>query len=73
MLNRQGKIDAAIEVCRRGLAVAPNDAMLHGNLAILLNTKGLKPQALAEIQTALKLDPDSANIRRVYEIIRNSR
>ncbi len=71
MLNQQGQVDRAIEVCRKGLAVAGDDALLHGNLGILLSKKGRKAEAIKELETALELDPDSPNIRRVLEIIRN--
>ncbi|MBE0535353.1 MAG: tetratricopeptide repeat protein [Phycisphaerae bacterium] len=72
MLKQQNKLDEAIVVCRRGLFITPGDAILHGNLGILLNNKGLKQEAIKELETALKLEPDSANIRRVLHIIRNS-
>lgn len=72
MLNIQGRLDEAIETCLKGLSIAPNNPLLHGNYGILLHKKGNKPQAIKELETALRLDPDSANIRRVLDIIRKS-
>jgi len=71
-LNRQGKVDDAIDTCRRGLALAPDDARLHGNLGILLNSKGRRNEAIKELETAVKLQPDAADIRRVLQVIQNS-
>ena len=72
MLNIQGRLDEAIETCIKGLSNAPNNPLLHGNYGILLHKKGNKTLAIKELETALRLDPDSANIRRVLDIIRKS-
>ncbi len=66
-LFKRKQFQEAEEVCRQGLAVAPNHARLHGNLGLLLIQMGRRPEGEAEIHQALKLDPASPEIRRLAE------
>ncbi len=73
ILYRQGKIDSAVQICRRGLRAVPGSAILHSNLGMLLDTQGHKEEALRELQTAVQLDPNSTDIRRVFNTIAGKR
>ena len=69
ILYRQGKVDRGIEVCRKALLFVPDSAILHCNLGIMLDKQGNRTEALKELNTAIKLDPNSLKIRRVLETI----
>ncbi len=49
---------------RRGIRLAPSDALIRTGLAWLLVQLGRNPEALAESEVALKLDPKSKTVRR---------
>jgi Flp pilus assembly protein TadD len=59
----------ALEVCRAGVAVAPKHALLHSNIGLLLIKMGQRQEGAQEIRTALQLDPNSPQIRRVAETL----
>ena len=69
ILFRQGKIDQSIKVHRKGLLFVPNSSILHCNLGVLLDSQGNRPEAIKELNTAVKIDPNSPKIRRVLEAI----
>jgi tetratricopeptide (TPR) repeat protein len=73
ILYRQGKIDSAVQICRRGLRAVPGSAILHSNLGMLLDTQGHKEEALRELQRAIQLDPNSNDVRRVFNTIAGKR
>jgi predicted Zn-dependent protease len=49
--------------------VVPDSAWLHRNLAALLLKMGKRPEAADEIRSALRLDPNSPQIRAIAERI----
>ncbi|MEN6425234.1 MAG: tetratricopeptide repeat protein [Phycisphaerales bacterium] len=69
LLFKSGRLQEAERVCRDGLVVAPNHAMLRGNLGIVLVKTNRREQGAAEIRKALELDPSSPQIRRLAENI----
>jgi tetratricopeptide (TPR) repeat protein len=69
MLSQQGKIDRAIEISRKGLVFIPDDLYLHHNLGVFLNMQGHKDESVEELQTALRIDPNSAKTRNVLNAI----
>jgi Flp pilus assembly protein TadD len=72
LLFKSNRLQEAERVCRDGLTFAPNHAMLHGNLGILLVKTGRREEGAAEIRRALELDPTSPQIRRLAETILGS-
>ncbi len=54
---REGKIDMAIELLRKGLKIDPLAFKLHYNLALILGKKSLNYQAIRELESALDLEP----------------
>lgn len=70
LLSGQGKIDRAVEISRRGLIFIPDDLYLHHNLGVFLNMQGHKDEAVKELQTALRIDPNSAKTRNVLNAIK---
>ncbi|MGE5296474.1 MAG: tetratricopeptide repeat protein [Solirubrobacterales bacterium] len=69
LLYKSKKLPEAEKVCREGLAVAPNNARLHGNLGLLLVQTSRRQEGAAEVRKALELDPASPEIRRLAEAI----
>jgi len=69
LLSGQGKIDQAVEISRKGLIFIPDDLYLHHNLGVFLNMQGRKDEAVKELQTALRIDPNSAKTRNVLDAI----
>ncbi|MEK6710476.1 MAG: tetratricopeptide repeat protein [Nitrospinota bacterium] len=55
--RRQKKYQEAIENYRKALKVAPNDPVLHYNLALALAESGQWSQAVGTLRRALVLDP----------------
>ncbi|MFB0551781.1 MAG: tetratricopeptide repeat protein [Phycisphaerae bacterium] len=70
LLSQQGKIDQAVEISRKGLLFIPDDLYLHHNLGVFLNMQGHKDEAVKELQTALRIDPNSAQTRKVLNAIK---
>ncbi len=69
ILYDRDNIDRGIEVCRKALLFVPDSAILHCNLGIMLDKKGDRPGALKELNTAIKIEPNSPQIRTVLETI----
>jgi tetratricopeptide (TPR) repeat protein len=69
LLFKGGQLQEAVELCQKGLAVVPNHALLHSNLGMLLVKMGKRQEGALEIRTAIQLDPNSPQIRRVAEIV----
>jgi len=67
LLVQQGKVDEAIEVLRGGSVVIRDDAGLHANIGVLLDRQKRRAEAVKELRTAMQLDPNSAEIRRLFE------
>jgi Flp pilus assembly protein TadD len=51
----------------------PDNLDLHYNLGILLGEQGRRQEALKELRTALKIDPNSAKVRKVLRTIQRRR
>ena len=62
--KRTGRIDLAIESLQRALAVAPDEALVHYNLACYWSLAGEKPRALEHLADALAINP---NYRRLVD------
>jgi tetratricopeptide (TPR) repeat protein len=69
LLFKSKKLPEAEKICREGLAVAPHNARLHGNLGLLLVQMGKRQEGAAEVRKALELDSSSPEIRRLAEAI----
>jgi len=52
------------------LIFIPDDLYLHHNLGVFLNMQGQKDEAVKELQTALRIDPNSAQTRKVLNAIK---
>ena len=62
VLAGKGKLDQAIDICRRGLVFCPNSAVLHGSLGTLLARSGRRTEAIAEYRAALAIDPNLTQV-----------
>ena len=60
ILLRKGHVDEAIEQFRAALAVAPDFAKAHSNLAVAYFKRGFTEKALQEFQRVVKLQPANA-------------
>src|SRR5215469_11335098 len=60
-LARTRSWDEAIADYRKALALEPNDALSHYNLALALKYHGDTKQAVEEFETALRLKPNWAD------------
>jgi Flp pilus assembly protein TadD len=58
-----------METYRNGLIRAPDNLDLHYNLGIVLEEQGHREEALRELRTALKIDPNSAKVRKILNIV----
>jgi tetratricopeptide (TPR) repeat protein len=67
ILYEQGKYEEAMEVYHKGLSFVPDDLDMHYNLGIMLRGQGRIDEALEELRTALRIDPNSEKARRVLE------
>jgi tetratricopeptide (TPR) repeat protein/ADP-heptose:LPS heptosyltransferase len=65
-LERAGKLNEAIEACRRGLALFPRSAGLHQTLAGLHLRQNCWPEALKIWQNLLQLRPDCASTHLAF-------
>ncbi len=54
---RDGKVDKAIDLLRKGLKIDPLAFKLHYNLALILGKKSLNYQAIRELESTLDLEP----------------
>ena len=59
VLLRQGRSELALPHLLRAVALAPDEAGLHGNLGYALSELGRPDEAMASFRRALVLDPDS--------------
>lgn len=59
-LYRQGRVDDAIKVFKRGLALEPGHARMRNNLGSAFLREKLYEAARAEFQEAVRLSPDEA-------------
>jgi Flp pilus assembly protein TadD len=64
----EGRLPAAISSYRELVALNPGEADLHSNYGTLLARSGDMASAIAEFETALKLDPSLEAARRNLEI-----
>ncbi len=55
---REGRLDEAIDLLKKGIGIDPLAFKLHYHLALLLGKKGLNYQAIRELENALELVPD---------------
>jgi len=69
MLFKRGQLKEALDVCQAGVAVAPKHPLLHSNVGLLLIKMGQREEGEREIRTALQLDPNSPQIRKVAETL----
>ena len=69
LLSQQGRIDAAIGILDRGSRSIPDDPVLHFNLGVLLDRRQRRNEAVQEFRTALRIDPNSVEIRRMLESV----
>jgi len=51
---------------KRAVAIAPNDAMAHNNLAVAYEANGEFDKAAEEYRTAIRLDKSNAHIQKNY-------
>ena len=58
--KRQGHLDAAADLYDKGLAMAPNQAVLHAGLGVVRYAQGDLDAAQAQLQKAVHLDPTLA-------------
>lgn len=66
----RGRIDAAVELCRTGLAARPEDPDGLGLLGFLYLTQGLAVEAEAAFERALEVAPDFADAHRHLAVLR---
>ncbi|MGH7175951.1 MAG: tetratricopeptide repeat protein, partial [Tepidisphaeraceae bacterium] len=64
-LDRQRKVEQAIESFERGIALDPNDAEAHTLLGAAYGKLGRYDRAVEHLQTALRIDPNHAGARRM--------
>ena len=69
ILLEQGKIDQSIRLHRKGLLLAPDSSILHCNLGILLHRQGNRTEAIKELNAAVKIEPNSPEIRKILEAV----
>jgi tetratricopeptide (TPR) repeat protein len=61
--SRAGKFDEAIQEYRRALALAPNNAVLLGELALMYHAAMMDSEAVRYADKALAADPDLVPVR----------
>ena len=64
MYMKSGRLGDAEPLLRRLAAERPDDAGIHLQLGRVLAAQGKKDDAIAELQTALKLTPADADAQR---------
>lgn len=64
--------DEGIRVLRAAIAAAQNDAGLHHALGLSLTRQKLVDEALAELRTAARLEPDRSRYAYVYAVAMHS-
>jgi hypothetical protein len=71
LVHQENYAEAGVTLAR-ALALLPNSAALHLNYAYCLFRTGRLHEALAECETALKLQPDFPDARKIEQAIRLS-
>ncbi|HWA99500.1 MAG TPA: tetratricopeptide repeat protein [Pirellulales bacterium] len=64
-----GRYDLALDMCRRAVTAAPQQTVLHVNLAMALIDLNMMEDALAEANIALGQGPNRADVQNVLGII----
>ena len=65
--------DRAVALYREGLAICPDDEVAHYELGRLLAAQGRYPEAGAEFESALKINPDFTDARARLEALPKNR
>jgi tetratricopeptide (TPR) repeat protein len=65
--------DRAVALYREGLAICPDDEVAHYELGRLLAAQGRYPEARAEFESALKINPDFTDARARLEALPRNR
>jgi len=73
LLLQQGKAVKAEEIYRRGLTFRPNNRALRYNLALLLAKQRRFDEAIEDIQTGLKSDPNSAGLLELLDAVKKAK
>lgn len=68
-LEGEGDVEGAMAAHRRALALAPGSAEVHAELAGLLARQNRGPEALAEGQAALAIDPANREAHRILGFV----
>jgi Tfp pilus assembly protein PilF len=66
-LNQDHAFDAAISEAHMRIGANPNNALLHYSLSTAYLRKGMEREAAEELETALRLDNDTAEATAVHE------
>ena len=70
---QQGKIDQAIQTYQNGLKSLPDNWDFHYNLGLILNAQRRTDEAVKQLRSALKIDPNDIRARRELDSIENNR
>ena len=65
LLMSRNQLDESVELIRRGLAKAPEDARLLGGLAMVLTRRGELDEAITRCEKAVALAPESADLQTI--------
>ncbi len=68
-LREAGELEAAIEMCRRAIAIEPRSRAAHSLLGLLYEDKGQPAFAIREYRVVLEIDPRSAAEREKLEML----
>jgi tetratricopeptide (TPR) repeat protein len=68
-LREQGELEAAIEMCRRAIALEPRSRAAHSLLGLLYEDKGQPAFAIREYKVVLEIDPRSTAEREKLDIL----
>jgi protein O-mannosyl-transferase len=60
-LQHRGKLDEAIDQCRKSLSIKSDYSQAHGNLACALHAQGKLAEAIVSYRRALELSPNNAS------------
>ncbi len=69
---RQGNQQQAVQYFQQAIAGAPEDALLHNELGLALNTAGAYPQSVAALEKALELAPGTSKYANSLASVRFS-
>ena len=64
-LANLGRLDEAIRACLEGIRLDPTQANWHYKLAVILDHHGDPAEAVRHLETALRLDPQHQDARRL--------